>query len=79
MNRSATRRHRRQSLVRLGRGRAARWRQGVRQTGKPIGLIALPERAANLCFGRAKRNRLFVAASRSIYSFYVNTQGARGG
>ena len=47
--------------------------------GKPIGFIALPERCANLCFGGAKRNRLFMAASHSLYSLYVNTQGAPGG
>ena len=44
-----------------------------------IGRIHLPERCANLCFGGAKRNRLFMAASRSIYSLYVNTQGMKGG
>jgi gluconolactonase len=44
-----------------------------------IGHIALPERSANLCFGGRKRNRLFVAASQSIYSVYVNTQGVAGG
>jgi len=48
-------------------------------TGKPIGFIALPERSANLCFGGPKRNRLFMAASHSVYSLYVNTQGAPGG
>jgi gluconolactonase len=47
--------------------------------GTMIGRIALPERAANLCFGGAKRNRLFIAASQSIYSIYVNTQGVLGG
>lgn len=47
--------------------------------GKPIGRIALPERCANLCFGGRKRNRLFMAASQSIYALYVNTQGAAGG
>ena len=47
--------------------------------GKPIGFIALPERAANVCFGGVKRNRLFMAACRSVYSLYVNTQGAPGG
>ena len=47
--------------------------------GKPIGFIALPERSANLCFGGVKRNRLFMAASHSLYSLYVNTQGAPGG
>ena len=43
--------------------------------GKPIGRIALPERCANLCFGGVKRNRLFMAASQSLYALYVNTQG----
>jgi gluconolactonase len=47
--------------------------------GKPIGRIALPERCANVCFGGLKRNRLFMAASQSIYALYVNTQGAVGG
>jgi gluconolactonase len=47
--------------------------------GKRIGKIALPERSANLCFGGLRRNRLFMAASHSIYSLYVNTQGVLGG
>jgi gluconolactonase len=44
-----------------------------------IGRIALPERCANLCFGGRKRNRLLMAASRSVYSIYVNTEGVPGG
>ena len=47
--------------------------------GKPIGRIDLPERCANVCFGGTMRNRLFMAASTSLYSLYVNTQGAIGG
>ena len=47
--------------------------------GKLIGRILLPERCANLCFGGMKRNRLFMAASQSIYSLYVEAQGAIGG
>jgi gluconolactonase len=43
--------------------------------GEPIGRIALPERCANLCFGGVKRNRLFMAASQSLYAVYVNVQG----
>ena len=43
--------------------------------GQPIGFIALPERAANVCFGGRKRNRLFMAASHSLYALYVNAQG----
>jgi gluconolactonase len=47
--------------------------------GRMIGRIRLPERCANLCFGGLRRNRLFMAASRSLYSLYVNTQGVEGG
>ena len=55
---------------------------GVRvfnNAGAPIGHIRLPERCANLCFGGRHRNRLFMAASHSLYSLYVNTQGVAGG
>jgi gluconolactonase len=47
--------------------------------GKLIGRIDLPERCANVCFGGAQRNRLFMAASTSLYSLFVNTQGVAGG
>lgn len=45
--------------------------------GKLIGQIRLPETCANLCFGGTKKNRLFMAASQSLYSLYVNTRGAQ--
>jgi gluconolactonase len=45
--------------------------------GKIIGKIHLPESCANLCFGGAKKNRLFMAASQSLYSVYVGTEGAQ--
>jgi gluconolactonase len=44
--------------------------------GRLIGRIRLPEVCGNLCFGGPKRNRLFMAASQSVYALYVNTQGA---
>jgi len=44
--------------------------------GARIGQIRLPEICGNLCFGGAKRNRLFMAASQSLYAVYVETQGA---
>jgi gluconolactonase len=44
--------------------------------GERIGMILLPEICANLCFGGAKRNRLFMAASQSLYALYVGTRGA---
>jgi gluconolactonase len=43
--------------------------------GALIGRIHLPEVCANLCFGGAKRNRLFMAASQSLYSVFVETRG----
>jgi gluconolactonase len=47
--------------------------------GKLIGRIRLPEICGNVCFGGPKRNRLFMAASQSLYAVYVNTQGAAPG
>jgi gluconolactonase len=44
--------------------------------GDRIGLIRLPEICSNLCFGGRKRNRLFMTASQSLYSLYVETRGA---
>ena len=44
--------------------------------GQRIGFIKLPETASNLCFGGPKRNRLFITASQSLFSLYVNTRGA---
>ncbi|MDB5861801.1 MAG: Gluconolactonase [Ramlibacter sp.] len=44
--------------------------------GTAIGHIHLPERCANVCFGGRHRNRLFMAASHSLYALYLNTQGA---
>jgi len=44
--------------------------------GHRIGMIRLPEICANLCFGGEKRNRLFMAASQSLYAVYVEAQGA---
>jgi gluconolactonase len=44
--------------------------------GTVIGQILLPEICANLCFGGTARNRLFMAASQSVYALYVNATGA---
>jgi gluconolactonase len=45
-------------------------------TGGVLGHIHLPERCANVCFGGARRNRLFMASSHSLYALFVNAQGA---
>jgi gluconolactonase len=50
--------------------------QIIAPTGETIGLIRLPENCANVCFGGPRRNRLFMAASQSLYAVYVETQGA---
>jgi gluconolactonase len=44
--------------------------------GERIGMIRLPEVCANVCFGGLKRNRLFMAASQSLYAVYVGVRGA---
>jgi gluconolactonase len=63
----------------VGWGMGAEGLDGVRifnPEGRLIGRIDLPERCANLCFGGRHRNRLFMCGSTSIYSLFVNTQGA---
>jgi len=45
--------------------------------GTRIGQINLPEICANLCFGGAGKNRLFMAGSQSLYAVYVETTGAQ--
>jgi gluconolactonase len=64
----------------VGWGMGAEGLDGVavfNPAGKLIGRVDLPERCANLCFAGLQRNRLFMCGSTSIYSLYVNTQGAR--
>jgi gluconolactonase len=54
--------------------------QGVRcydPDGTLIGRLRLPETASNLVFGGAKRNRLFVTATTSVYSIMLTVNGAR--
>lgn len=43
--------------------------------GKLIGKILIPEVVANVCFGGPKRNRLFICATTSVFSLYVNARG----
>jgi len=45
-------------------------------TGRALAHIHLPERCANLCFGGANHNRLFMASSHSLYAMHVNVRGA---
>ena len=47
--------------------------------GSLLGKIRIPEPVANLCFGGPKLNRLFVCASTSLYSVFLNTRAAARG
>jgi gluconolactonase len=47
--------------------------------GTLLGKIRIPEPVANLCFGGPKRNRLFICATTSLYSVYLNARGAARG
>jgi len=47
--------------------------------GALLGRIVVPESVANVCFGGPKRNRLFICATTSLYSVYLNTRAAPRG
>jgi gluconolactonase len=43
--------------------------------GTLLGKVRIPEVVANLCFGGAKGNRMFICATTSLYAVYLNTRG----
>jgi gluconolactonase len=43
--------------------------------GTLLGKILVPEAVANLTFGGAKRNRLFITATTSVYAVFLNVRG----
>ncbi|NML45887.1 SMP-30/gluconolactonase/LRE family protein [Ramlibacter sp. G-1-2-2] len=45
--------------------------------GALIGKVRVPETVANVCFGGPKLNRLFICATTSLYSVFLNTRGLR--
>ncbi len=45
--------------------------------GIRLGKILVPQTVANLTFGGPRRNRLFIAATNSLYSIYVTATGAQ--
>jgi gluconolactonase len=47
--------------------------------GQRIGKIRVPETVANVCFGGAKLNRLFICGTTSLYSVYLNASAAPRG
>ncbi len=46
-----------------------------RADGTLIGKVRIPELAGNLCFGGARRNRLFICGTTSLYSVYLKVNG----
>lgn len=44
--------------------------------GTLLGKILVPQTVANLTFGGPRRNRLFITATRSLYSIYLTVAGA---
>jgi gluconolactonase len=47
--------------------------------GSLLGKILIPESVANVCFGGPKLNRLFICATTSLYSVFLNTRAAPRG
>ncbi len=47
--------------------------------GQLIGKIRIPEIVSNVTFGGAKRNRLFICGTTSLYSVYLTANGASTG
>ena len=45
--------------------------------GTRLGKVLVPQVVANVCFGGPKRNRLFIAATTSLYAIYLATNGAQ--
>ena len=47
----------------------------IDQSGALIGKILIPEIVSNVCFGGAKKNRLFITGTTSLYSIFLNVRG----
>jgi len=45
--------------------------------GELLGKIRIPEMVSNVCFGGEKRNRLFICGTTSLYSVFLNVNGAK--
>jgi gluconolactonase len=43
--------------------------------GRLIGKVLIPELVANVCFGGAKLNRLFICGTTSLYAVFLNVNG----
>lgn len=45
-------------------------------SGALLGKVLVPSKVAHLCFGDRYRSRLFIGASRTLYSIFLNRRGA---
>lgn len=45
--------------------------------GNLLGKVLVPEMVVNVCFGRAKRNRLFICGTISLYEVLTHVNGAQ--
>ena len=46
-----------------------------RPDGHLMGRVRVPEMVSNVCFGGARRNRLFICGTTSIYAIYLKING----
>ena len=46
-------------------------------SGELLGKILVPCRVANITFGGLAKNRLFIGASATLYSIFLNCRGAQ--
>jgi gluconolactonase len=49
----------------------------IAPSGHALGKIKIPQMVANVCFGGPRRNRLFITATKSLYSVYLGISGAQ--
>ena len=56
---------------------AGEWVLCYHPDGTLLGKVNVPERVANVCFGGAKSNRLFIAATTALYAVMLPVNGAR--
>jgi gluconolactonase len=49
----------------------------INPQGELIGKILLPHRVSNLTFGGVHKNRLFIGASHTLFSIFLNVRGAQ--
>lgn len=49
----------------------------ISPAGDLLGKVLVPARVANLCFGGAARNRLFIGGADTLYAIFLNRRGAQ--